>query len=57
MRMLMHIIKYIMRRSCVKVEVDVIGSPSLTVFKYGLCGRKATLNVRIYAYRICVFVN
>ena len=29
-------------RSCVKVEVDVLGSPSLC--PYGLCGRKTTLN-------------
>ena len=28
-----------------KVEVDVLGSPSLIV-PYGLCGRKATLNER-----------
>ena len=30
-------------RSCVKVEVDALGSPSL-ISPYGLCGRKATLN-------------
>ena len=29
-------------RSCVKVEVAVLGSPFLS--PYGLCGRKATLN-------------
>ena len=29
-------------RSCVKVEVAVLGSPSL-IRLYGLCGRKATL--------------
>ena len=27
-----------------KVEVAVLGSPSLTASPYGLCGRKATLN-------------
>ena len=32
-------------RSRVKVEVAVLGSPSLIVLNnYGLCGRKATLN-------------
>ena len=31
-------------RSCVKVEMAVLGSLSLTVRNYGLCGRKATLN-------------
>ena len=31
-------------RSCVKVEVAVLGSPSLALTVYGLCGRKATLN-------------
>ena len=30
---------------CVKVEVAVLGSPSLTLSPYGLCGRKATLNL------------
>ena len=30
--------------SCVKVEVDILGSPSLIT--YGFCGRKATLNER-----------
>ena len=29
-------------RSCVKVEMDVLGYPSL-ILLYGLCGRKATL--------------
>ena len=32
------------RRSCVKVEVGVLGSP-VPNSPYGLCGRKATLNL------------
>ena len=32
-------------RSCVKVEVDVLGSPSLNSL-YGLCRHKARLNER-----------
>ena len=32
-------------RSCVKVEVDVLGSTSLIVLMVGLCGCKATLNL------------
>ena len=35
-------------RSCVKVEVDVLGSPSLISSPYGLCGRKATLNLNAF---------
>ena len=31
-------------RTCVKVEVAVLGSPSLMIRPYGLCGRKATVN-------------
>ena len=31
-------------RSCVKVEVDILGSP-VPNSPYGLCGRKATLNL------------
>ena len=31
-------------RICVRVEVAVLGSPSLTV--HGFCGRKATLNLK-----------
>ena len=31
-------------RSCVKVEVDVLGSPSFIASPYGFCGRKATSN-------------
>ena len=30
-------------RSCVKVEVAVLGSPAPIVRPYGLCGRKATV--------------
>ena len=42
-------------RSCVKVEVDVLDSPSLIVINdYGLCGRKATLNDEL---RSCVKVE
>ena len=36
-----------------KVEVDVLGSPSL-INDYGLCGRKATLNTEL---RSCVKVE
>ena len=32
-------------RSCVKVEMDVLGSPSLIASPYGLCGRKAILSI------------
>ena len=32
-------------RSCVKVEVAVLGSPSLVMCPYALCGRKATMNL------------
>ena len=31
-------------RTCVKVEVAVLGSPSLMIRQYGLCRRKATVN-------------
>ena len=43
----------------VEVAVPVLGSPSLIVL-YGLCGRKATLNERIYRHselRSCVKVE
>ena len=33
-----------------KVEVDVLGSPSLTV-RTGLCGRNATLNLTWFGFR------
>ena len=32
-------------RSCVKIEVDVLGSPSIIVLMVSECGRKATLNL------------
>ena len=32
--------------SCAKVEVAVLGSPSLIASPYGLCGREAALNER-----------
>ena len=48
-------------RGCVKVEVDVLGSPSMIVQNiYGLCGRKATLNLRddrLSELRRCVKVE
>ena len=41
-----------------KVEVAVLGSPSLTVLKYS-CGRKATLKKKLYKteFRSCVKVE
>ena len=32
-------------KSCVNVEVAVLGSPSLITYLDGFCGRKATLNL------------
>ena len=43
-------------RSCVKVEVVVLGSPSLTDC-YGLRGRKATLNMSTSELRYCVIIE
>ena len=44
-----------------KVEVDVLGSPSLIYCLYGLCGRKATLNLNFtllnVELRSCVSVE
>ena len=41
-------------RSCVKVEVAVPGSRPLTVL-YGLCGRKATLNMNnVFTCRVSI---
>ena len=34
-------------RSCVKVVVAVLGSPSLTYLTVSQCGRKATLNLNM----------
>ena len=33
---------------CVKVEMAVLGSPSLMCHNYGFCGRKATLNLMCF---------
>ena len=44
-------------RSCVKVEVDVLGSPSLIVLMVSACGRKATLNCSLSELRSCVKVE
>ena len=38
-------------RSCVKEEVDVLGSPSLTVRAVSACGRKASLNEQDSVYK------
>ena len=38
-----------------KIEVDVLGSPSRPNSPYGLCGRKATLNLS--ELRSCVKVE
>ena len=39
------------------VEVAVLGFPSLIVLKYGLYGRKATLNGTLTELRSCVTVE
>ena len=44
-------------RSCVTVEVAVLGFPSLIVLKYGLFGRKAALNGTLTELRSCVKVE
>ena len=36
-----------------KLEVAVLGSPSLIVLMVGLCGRKATLNSGHTAQEVC----
>ena len=40
-----------MDQSCVKVEVAVLGSPSLIVSHHGLCGRKATFEKEVHGLR------
>ena len=39
-----------------KVEVAVLGSPSLIVIPYGLCGRRATLNLKTECVKVEVAV-
>ena len=41
-------------RSCVRVEVAVLGSPSLIIKPHGSCGRKATLNQICDGVCVCV---
>ena len=43
--------------SCVKVEVDVLGSPSPRVPMVSVCGRKATLNRCVSELGSCVQVE
>ena len=43
--------------SCVKVEVDVLGSPSPIDRMVSVCGRKATLNRGVSELRSCVKVE
>ena len=40
-----------------KVEVDVLGSPSPIVLMVSVCGRKATLNRRVSDLGSCVQVE
>ena len=34
-------------KSCVKIEVAILASPSLIVLMYGPCGRKVALNLNV----------
>ena len=40
-----------------KVEVAVLGSLPVPNSPYGLCGRKATMNLNMHSHRSCVKVE